>query len=305
MFIEDIVWVPVRGTTTKAMVSAVDVPESEIASFKDKVKTIPVGSVVPILPAGGLAEAAKAAGAEVNIAQATFTMEPDIIEVEEPEEVLIASHDVIQIDPERQQDYLDLKVEVEKLVLYADKRTVTNKEESELATNDLAFIAKLTKAVEERRVEYVKPLNDYVSQFNLAFKKLSEPLKEAKRITDHQIMTFQRQAAEARRKAEEAQAVANAEALRKAQEIKETTGVIEDIKPEVIDLPPEATTKVRTDFGTASQVDNWKYRIVDEKLIPLKYFKLDEVYIGKAVRAGERDIPGLEIYNDPILRTRA
>jgi len=41
----DIVIVPVRDTTGKAKVSAVDV-SAEIASFKDKVKTIPTGSIV-------------------------------------------------------------------------------------------------------------------------------------------------------------------------------------------------------------------------------------------------------------------
>ena len=325
----DIVMVPVRDTTTKTKVSAIDIPESEIASYKDKVKTIPAVSDKPVLPLSALVES-EGFGERGFFAEAE-ALEEVIDEViaedrhqfsapeplsEEAREVITAGRDtmmsqpiiptaIIKVGPEIDPDYIALKVEVEKLVLYADKRTVTNKEESELATNDLAFIAKLTKAVEERRVEYVKPLNDYVSQFNLAFKKLSEPLKEAKRITDQQIMSYQRKQAEARRKAEEAQAIANAEALRKAQEIKETTGVIEDIKPEVIDLPPEASTKVRTDFGTASQVDNWKYEIVDRSLVPAEFWVIDETGLGKQVRAGRHDIPGVRIYNEPILRTRA
>jgi len=44
----DIVIVPVRDTTGKAKVSAIDVPEAEITAFKDKVKTIPVGSVATV-----------------------------------------------------------------------------------------------------------------------------------------------------------------------------------------------------------------------------------------------------------------
>ena len=330
--IGDIVFVPVKDRNTKAKVSAIDVPESEIASFKDKVKTIPAKVEKPthlILSESmgngeSLEELADKARAIIDGAD---TMEVDRHQFSAPEplseearEVLTAGRDtmidavktweptdnmeIISVNPEADPDYIGLKTEVEKLVLYADKRTVTNKEESELATNDLAFIAKLTKAVEERRVEYVKPLNDYVSQFNLAFKKLSEPLKEAKRITDHQIMTYQRQAAEERRKAEEAQAIANAEALRKAQEIKEGTGEIVEVEPEHIELPPEATTKVRTDFGTASQVDNWKYEIVDRPLVPAEFWVIDETSLGKQVRAGRHDIPGVRIYNEPILRTR-
>ncbi len=44
--VDDTVMVPVRGTATKGVVIAINVPEAEIASFKDKVKTIPVGSVL-------------------------------------------------------------------------------------------------------------------------------------------------------------------------------------------------------------------------------------------------------------------
>ncbi len=42
----DIVIVPVKDTSGKAKVSAIDVPETEIAAFKDKVKTISSGSVI-------------------------------------------------------------------------------------------------------------------------------------------------------------------------------------------------------------------------------------------------------------------
>ncbi len=41
----DHITVPVRNTTSKAVVTAVDVPESEIAAFKDKLKTIPASNV--------------------------------------------------------------------------------------------------------------------------------------------------------------------------------------------------------------------------------------------------------------------
>ena len=42
----DIVKVPVRDTFGKGKVSAVDVPEAEIAAFKARVKTIPTGSII-------------------------------------------------------------------------------------------------------------------------------------------------------------------------------------------------------------------------------------------------------------------
>ena len=44
--IGDILTVPVRDTTGKAKVSAIDVPDSEISAFRDKVKIIPTGSIL-------------------------------------------------------------------------------------------------------------------------------------------------------------------------------------------------------------------------------------------------------------------
>ena len=42
----------------------------------------------------------------------------------------------------------------------------------------------------------------------------------------------------------------------------------------------------------------WNWRIIDESLIPHKYFVLDTVMINKEVRANEKDtnIPGIEVY---------
>ena len=46
----DIVMVPVKDRTTKAKVIAIDVPESEVEAFKDKVKTISAQPAFLILP---------------------------------------------------------------------------------------------------------------------------------------------------------------------------------------------------------------------------------------------------------------
>jgi len=211
------------------------------------------------------------------------------------------NHAIININPELSPFYFKLKDEVVRIEKWAGTLQVTDPEQEKLATNDLALIKNLTDAIENRRKEYTAPLNDYLKLFNDAFRKLSEPLKAAETTTKQKIISYQRAMADARRKAEEANAIARAEALRKAEEIKRETGEIVDIEPEKVDLPP-AVTKVRTDLGTASQTDNWKYEIIDIKLIPAKYFILDEVKLGKIVRAGERDIPGIRIYSEKTLR---
>jgi len=47
LLVGDIVMVPTRDTIAKAQVSTIDVPASEIEQYKDKVKTIPAGSIIP------------------------------------------------------------------------------------------------------------------------------------------------------------------------------------------------------------------------------------------------------------------
>jgi hypothetical protein len=52
-----------------------------------------------------------------------------------------------------------------------------------------------------------------------------------------------------------------------------------------------------------SMRENWKFRIVNEKLIPREYLKVDDVKIGAIVRAlkGATNIPGIEAYNESII----
>ncbi len=64
-----VLMVPTRNTRVKAIVSAIDVPESEIEAFKDSVKSIPAGSNLVnqpnvALPDGEEADAAKLASAK-------------------------------------------------------------------------------------------------------------------------------------------------------------------------------------------------------------------------------------------------
>lgn len=70
-------------------------------------------------------------------------------------------------------------------------------------------------------------------------------------------------------------------------------------------LPPiGAPVGIKSDAGTMSLVDNWKWEVVDVRAVPDLYVQrlVDPKKVDLAVKNGLRDIPGLRIFNDPFVR---
>lgn len=69
----------------------------------------------------------------------------------------------------------------------------------------------------------------------------------------------------------------------------------------------EATTKqekinLSTSGASVSMV--WDFEIIDKAQIPLEFLKVDETAIRNAIRAGEREISGVKIFQKPQLSLR-
>jgi hypothetical protein len=61
----------------------------------------------------------------------------------------------------------------------------------------------------------------------------------------------------------------------------------------------EAPAKtVHTAAGKVTMRSVWKAEVIDFNLLPDEYKVADEVKIGKVVRAGVRQIPGVRIYEE-------
>ncbi len=67
---------------------------------------------------------------------------------------------VVNVKPDLDTKVQDFYQESLKLRDYALERVVSSLDETKGATNDLSMIAKLKKALEEKRREYVKPLQE-------------------------------------------------------------------------------------------------------------------------------------------------
>lgn len=69
--------------------------------------------------------------------------------------------------------------------------------------------------------------------------------------------------------------------------------------------PPREQVVRHTSGGSVSGRTEWKHEIFDPAMVPEKYKKIDEVQMGKDVRGGVRNIPGVRIYSVNNVQARA
>lgn len=152
-------------------------------------------------------------------------------------------------------------------------------------------------------------------------KKFTAPLEDAERIVKRTIAGYlaeedrKRREAEAERARIEAEARAEAEKKLRAVEKAEAKGDI--AKAEAI--AQEAVNTMAAKIEAAPVVPDapiasglslrkvWKFRIIDEKLLPREYLVPDEMKIGRVIRAlkDEANIPGVSVYSEDDVSSRA
>jgi len=302
----DMVIVPVRDTIGKAIVSSIDVPEAEIASFKDKVKIIPSSSIIPKKVEPQLQELEDGLNSEGLTLKHRFTAPEPLSE--EARQIITGGRDgmianataIVNVKPSVDGDVVKLYGEIEKVKEYAVARVITSLEDVKAATEDLSMIAKLKKAVEEKRQEYVKPLNDHVKAVNDYFKLLTEPIREADSITRQKVLDFR---AKEERKRQEQERI-NQLRMEAAQKEMELKGELTE-SVNLVEVQPESPERYRTDVGMASKMTVRKWQVEDITKVPPEYLMVDAGKITKLVKAGIGYISGIKIYYEDTLRISA
>lgn len=205
---------------------------------------------------------------------------------------------LVQVKPELNLEVKAFYDEAIKLQEYANARVIITAEDLKPATNDLSIIAKVKKAFEEKRKEYVKPLQDYVKEVNEAFKTLMLPIEQADSITRNKILAYQKEQERIRQEQEEINRM-RLEAAQKEMELKgELTESVDLVK-----VATEAPTRIHTDMGTVGQRDNWKWEVMDFALVPNEYKMINSGILTPVIKAskGKIIIPGIRIFNKPII----
>ncbi|MFA6307090.1 MAG: hypothetical protein WC639_04775 [Patescibacteria group bacterium] len=410
----DEVVVPVKDTTGRAVVTAIDVPQAEIQPFINKVKTIPAGSKVQpaipegkscdeswkeIKPLGSLTDTRTAAekkadatplestpsGRDINAwrtgeeevrQESEEEQEPDNLPPEYPvctcgmcpklplnQIITGAFHDtnpdkripqrelcqwhrghgieglhyniaelqrmgttegigpvriinktvlseafaevnkttaVIKVGPEHDPAVIALSADARRIRDYAVARMIVGDADLKPATDDLSVIAKIKKALTEKKADYLKPIKAHVDAVNAAFSSIMSPLEEADQVTRQKVLAYNAAVAKRQSEAEEINRK-KAELARQEAQFNGTGEITIDTTPVVAPAP---VSRVKTDMGTTSTFKVTKWEVVDFAAVPDQYKIIDAAKVTKLVKAGG-SIPGICVYEEESLRVTA
>jgi len=348
----DLVKVPLKDHVGKAVVTAVGVPEIEIAPFKAAVKVIVAGSIIKHLGDGmarAIAEelpSLEEKGAvvaqlklspqeEVNKLSADLADNHEILTaavvpaekvaelkkdwdnlkghsdpviIREPAEaadvMVPAGMHLVKVSTDADLAVRSLFEEGVKILGFAKLRVILNNNDLKPAVDDLSLIAKLKKALVEKKGEYVNPIKKDLDLVNGLFAEIMAPFEEADRITRGKVQAFREEVA---RKAAEAADIETMKADLAAREAKlNGTGEI-TVPLGTAVPPPPVPDRVRTDQGTVGTMKVHKWKVVDLALVPAEYKTVDAAKVQSVVKAskGTIVIPGIEIWTEGTTTVRA
>lgn len=176
-----------------------------------------------------------------------------------------------------------------------EKLVINDPASMEEAARLVALLKHADSVAEDLRKEEVGPLNETVKAINAKYKlvtskigalllKLNGGMGEYTRRVREEEEARRREAEKAQRKAEEA--------ARKAIEQGKPVPAAPAPPPPIVEQP----RKTETAFGTVAMTSVWKWDLIDLDKVPRKYLALNEALVTKLVKAGERNIPGVRIY---------
>jgi len=201
---------------------------------------------------------------------------------------VITNIEIIKQDPDFKKSVSTIS-KIEKSVAAIDIKD----EASQMAAGDIRVnLRNAWKELDAKRKSFVDPLNKLKTKLQAEFKPKLDLIEDIVRKLDGKLLSYQQ---ELDRKAE-AERIriekANAKKLEKHNEKIESGKAAPP--PVLKDVPEEPKNNIKTNSGTVNFREVTTWEIEDEDKIPDKYWKLDEVAIGKVVRAGG-DIPGIKV----------
>jgi len=203
---------------------------------------------------------------------------------------------LIHIRPDVDQKVEALYQEGIKIREWAEARVIQSDEEVKSATDDLSIIAKLKKAIEAKRVEYTGPLNDHLRTLNDFFRRFTDPLLSADKLTREKVLAYKTERERVRQEQERINRLREEAAQAEMQLKGESTEPIA-----LVEVEEAAPVRYRTDTGTLGTTKTWKFEVVDFALLPNEYKVADLVKIRKVVTAGVA-IPGVRSWKEESLR---
>ena len=216
-----------------------------------------------------------------------------MVEMIEPAQTVL-----IHVRPDIDPRVTALYQEGVKLQQYAESRIIQSDDDVKSATNDLSIIAKLKKAIEEKRTGYTSPINEHLKAVNDDFKRFTGPLLVADSLTRQKVLDYRAEQERVRQEQERINRLREEAARAEMQlkgEITEPVGLVE--------VAPEPPARYRTESGTLGRAKVWKFEVIDFAVLPDEYKLPDMTKIRKVVIAGV-GIPGVRAWQTESLRVR-
>jgi len=173
---------------------------------------------------------------------------------------------------------------------------------NEQAVEFTVRIKKVAKELEAHRLRLVKEPSAFVHAVNTFVKTFSEKLVKAEQTLKQKSLTFARTE---KLKAEEAHQRAMAAAAKLQKKVNKEAEQ-KNLVPITIPMPvAQPAEKVRTESGSSSVRKWWTFKVIDMTLVPAAYLAVSDTKVKDAIKAGMREIPGLEIYEEEsmVIRT--
>ena len=185
----------------------------------------------------------------------------------------------------------NIESQISPVIKKAESYTVNTIKDVDDASSFLKEIKDMEKIVEDKRLTFTKPLNVSLKNINDTFKQMREPLEQARDLLTKKILSWKRI---------EAQRVAAEQAAwRKIQEAEAELRLIRN-EPE-IKVEPIIVAPVVNKIGNMQTVKRWTYEIEDFNKIADCFKMLNVSLVREEIRNGNREIPGLKIYQEESL----
>lgn len=200
-----------------------------------------------------------------------------------------------------EKDIVETQEQIKQMVITSDEQYAD-------ATDLIKKINEKKKNIEKMRKFFVDPLKNQVKEINAMFKPQVEQADELVKETKNKMAVFFKKQEEARLKEE-----ARLQAIRdKANEKRAEQGKEEIVEPVRKVEEIQKTKEAETAKATTKKV--WKHKIISINKLPenVKEVIFAEAYkkgiidtiIRKYIQAGERNIAGVEIYQDVEIAIR-
>ena len=233
---------------------------------------------------------------------------------------------VVAITPPFESRVVAVKAKIEELTKQAEGTCIESGDQWKASSVLIAELKTAGKDIEGHRKYYTSALRAQERQVNTFFEQFSTPVNQAIRTLTAKMAAWRSQEDDrlAKERAErDRQIEANAKLLQEAEEATSidngddpadwaslTGDPLPPQPPKVSatlslsEVMPSTATPTHTEHGDVTMIDNWKWRVLDFEQVPpyLKKLVLAEDEIIALVKGGTREIPGIEIYNEPFVR---